>query len=192
MSEHDHSALNCCKVQEPLYIRYIPESIRYAWYTFKNRNEKSNIVLHAERELASSLSPSADEMDRLMAEQVIELLTLFSKHGHSGFSAPYAIGMFTKLANYEPLGPLIGDDSEWSDVSDFGGEDSYTIYQNQRASHVFKHVYNDKTKADYAYDINGKVFRESTGGCYTSGDSKVEVTFPYTPHTEYVDVPDRD
>lgn len=177
-----------CFYQEPWYTRIIPHEVKYLWYRFQTRKEKSNLVLHAERELAKSLSLNADEMDRLMAEQVIELLTVFSKHGHSGWSAPYAISMFSKLAKYEPLGPLTGEDDEWQNIS-YGNKDTdYDTYQNTRASHVFKHVYHDKTKADYAYDINGKVFREPSGCCYTNSNSNVEVHFPYTPHTEYVDV----
>lgn len=177
------------KNKEPWYTRFIPESVHYSLYKFKTRNEKSNIVLHAEHELAKSLRPEADEMDRLMATQVIELLKLFSTHEHSGFSAPYAISMFSALANYKPLGPLTGEDSEWNEIGEYMGNPSdHTIYQNNRASHVFKHVYDDGTKADYVYDINGKVFREPDGCSYTSGESKVEIQFPYTPHTEYVDV----
>jgi len=40
-----------------------------------------------------------------------------------------------------------------------------------------------------AYDIDGRVFREPNGCCYTSSDSRVYITFPYRPKTEYVDVP---
>lgn len=56
-------------------------------------------------------------------------------------------------------------------------------HQNKRCSHVFK------DKDGNAYDIDGKVFREPDGCCFTSKDSFVPVTFPYTPKTEYVDVP---
>jgi len=51
-------------------------------------------------------------------------------------------------------------------------------------------VFKDETGE--AYDINGKVFREPSGSCYTSFESRVPVTFPYTPTTEYVDVVEPD
>lgn len=177
-----------CYVKEPWYTRFIPEALHTKWYRFKTRNEVSNYELHARREMRAMLADDADEMDKLMAEQVIDLLRTFSKHGHSGFSAPYAVNMFSKLAKYEPLGPLTGEDSEWNCISDYCcKDDDYATYQNNRASHVFKHVYTDG-RPDYAYDINGKVFVDVDGCSYTSNESKVEITFPYDPTTEYVTV----
>src|SRR3546814_11262809 len=55
--------------------------------------------------------------------------------------------------------------------------------QNKRCPHVFR------DKDGTAYDIDGKVFVEESGGSYTNRDSRVEVSFPYVPHTEYVQVP---
>ena len=37
------------------------------------------------------------------------------------------------------------------------------------------------------YDIDGRVFRDATG-CFTNSESRVEVTFPYVPKTEIVDI----
>lgn len=136
-----------------------------------------NLIEHARRELPG-LRPGADGMDKLMAEQVLELLAVFSAHGHSGFSAPFAIGMFKDLANFEPLGPLTGEDDEWADIS--GGETK--LWQNIRCLHVFK------GEDGRAYNIEGKVFRQPDGCCYTSRDSRVYVEFPYTPERKYVDV----
>jgi hypothetical protein len=133
---------------------------------------------HAEMEFkAAGWDLESDEMQRLMCEQVLELLDLFSKHGHSGSSAPYAINLFTTLARFEPIVPLNGDDSEWSDCS-YGGEPQW---QNKRCSHVFK-------GADgKAYDIQGIVFKHKDGGHFTSRESRVYIEFPYTPKTEYQD-----
>jgi hypothetical protein len=143
-------------------------------------NNDSNVVLHAKRELPGC-KKDADEMDALMAKQVIQLLAVFSTHGHSGFSAPYAIQMFTKLASLEPLGPLTGEEDEWVDVSDGAGG---SMYQNIRASNVFKDA-NGR-----AYDINGKVFQTPDGCRYTNSESRVDINFPYTPVTEYIEVED--
>jgi hypothetical protein len=124
-----------------------------------------------------------DEMQQLMCDQVIELLTIFGEHGHSGSSAPYAIDLFSKLAKFEPIAPLTGEDWEWV-THDYGEP----VCQNKRASHVFK-------DDSGAYDINGKVFWEwcksyDTGepfkSYYTCRESRTPVTFPYTPKTEYV------
>lgn len=124
-----------------------------------------------------------DEMQEMICNHVMKLLEVFADEGHSGFSAPYAINLFSKLAKFEPIGPLTGEDWEWVNVSEQSG---YTLWQNKRCGHVFK----DKNGA---YDIDGIVFYDNhvdeSGITYktyfTSRESRVPVTFPYTPTTEY-------
>ena len=111
-----------------------------------------------------------------MQENVIELLRVFAKQGHSGFSAPYCIETFRKLALFEPLVPLRGIDDEWNECCS-------GMWQNNRCSHVFKEL------DGRAYDIQGRIFREPNGSCYTNRESRVYISFPYTPTREYVDVP---
>ena len=139
----------------------------------------SNLIEHAKRELlALGYIPLDQEQEdgpnKWIQENILALLAVFEEQGHSGSSAPYCISMFAKLAKFEPLVPIQGTDDEWIEI----GENQW---QNKRCSHVFK-------DADHAYDINGKIFREPSGACFTSRDSRVTVTFPYTPTTEYVDV----
>lgn len=125
-----------------------------------------------------------DEMQEMICNHVIKLLDVFADEGHSGSTAPYAINMFKTLASFEPIVPLTGEDWEWAEVSEMMGR---KCWQNKRASNVFK-------DADgRAYDINGKVFWEWSGtkedpykSHYTCRESRVYVTFPYTPKTEYV------
>lgn len=135
------------------------------------KRPKSKTIIRAEREL---LAAGYEPLDKIQ-QNVLELLEVFVRQGHSGFSAPFAVEMFRKLALHEPLVPLSGADDEWNDIGD-------GMFQNNRCSHVFK-------DADgRAYDIDGRVFRDPNGCCYTSRDSLVYVTFPYTPTKEYVDV----
>jgi hypothetical protein len=147
------------------------------------KRQKSNFIQHAEREfLAAGYVPlrkaQEDGPDKWIQQNVIELLDVFARQGHSGFSAEYCIETFSKLAKFKPLVPLQGTDDEWNEVGD-------GVFQNNRCSHVFKQA--DRFDGQ-AYDINGRIFREPGGGCYTSGDSFVPVTFPYSPRSEYVDV----
>ena len=142
-----------------------------------------SLIDHAKRELRASgytplNTPQEDGPNKWMQENLLELLTVFSKQGHSGASAPYCIGMFKTLASFEPLTPLNGTEDEWGEVED-------GLLQNKRYSRVFK-------KDDQAYDIDGRVFRDPDGACYTNKDSRVDIEFPYTPKTEYVDVPKED
>ena len=141
---------------------------------------KSNYVLYAEREfLAAGYRPIPDcddDPERWVQQDVLELLQVFASQGHSGFSAQEHVDLFSKLALFKPLAPLSGDDSEWAEVM---GD----CWQNKRCSSVFK-------DADGStYDINGRVFVEPSGCAYTSANSRVPVVFPYTPTTEYVEVP---
>lgn len=127
-----------------------------------------------------------DEMQHYMCDNILELLTIFGEQGHSGTSAPYAIELFSKLAKFEPLVPLTGEDWEWNDTG-------HGSLQNKRASRVFK-----DTDTGECYDIDGKVFWEwckpydgrepfePYKSYYTCRESRVPVTFPYTPKTEYV------
>ena len=141
--------------------------------------EKSNYRLHAEREFQAigyDLNTTEDGPNRWIMDNIFQLLDVFESQGHSGSSAPYCIGMFKKLAAFEPLGPLTGAPEEWIEVG-------HGLWQNNRCGHVFK-------DADgRAYDIQGRIFREPDGCCYQNSESRVYVTFPYTPTSEYVDRP---
>jgi len=129
------------------------------------------LIEHARRELAGKLAE--DGPDKWIAENVLELIGVFGKQGHSGMSAPYCIQLFAHLASYKPLGPLTGEEDEWEEVNT-------EMWQNKRCSHVFK----DLTRA---YDIQGKVFRDPDGTTWTNGDSRVTITFPYDPVSVIVD-----
>lgn len=123
-------------------------------------------------------------MQEMLCNQVMELLALFASHGHSGSSAPYAIDLFTKLAKFEPIIPLTGEDFEWNDVGN-------GMFQNKRCSHVFKSA--DRFDGQ-PYDTDAVIFWEwytdpETGEkskvYFTSRDSQQPITFPYIPTREY-------
>jgi len=141
----------------------------------------SNLIDHAKKELEliGAFTEEGDFYGGMTGDAVMELIEVFSEQGHSGMSASLVRNLFNKAANYEPLSPLTGEDSEWHEVGD-------GVFQNRRCCRVFKQANRFNGQA---YDIDGKVFREPNGSSYTSSDSFVPVTFPYTPHTEYVDVP---
>lgn len=135
----------------------------------------SNYVKHCRRELAAWFKDEGP--NRWMAEHMVRMLQLFAIEGHSGSSAPFAVAVFKELAMFKPWGPLTGADDEWGEP--FDGEGTQ---QNKRCGHVFR------TKYGNAYDSEGRIFRYPDGGCFTNFNSRVPVTFPYTPTREYVDV----
>lgn len=138
----------------------------------------NNYQKHAEMEFkAAGWDLEKDSMQKMICDHVMKLLEVFYEEGHSGSSAPYAVNLFKKLAMFEPIVPLTGEDWEWNEL----GEGSF---QNKRCSHVFKDV---KRFNGQAYDIEGIVFREPNGNCFTSSGSSVPITFPYTPERKYVE-----
>lgn len=148
----------------------------------------SNYKTHAEREFRAAGWMDAngkfnDDMQEMICNHVMKLLSVFEGGGHSGSSAPYAISMFEKLAKFEPLIPLQGTDDEWNEIGN-------GVLQNNRCSHVFK----DPTRFNgQAYDIDAIVFwewfihedGERSKSHFTSRESCQPITFPYTPKTEY-------
>lgn len=143
----------------------------------------SNLLEYAEDELNAAGWNDPDAMyGTMIRDAVLQLVSVFAEQGHSGMSASIVIALVEKLMRYEPLGPLTGSDDEWC-VLEYS-DDMYA--QNKRCAHVFKRA--DGT----AYDIDGRIFVEPDGMSYTGKNSHVDVTFPYTPTSEYVNVPARE
>ena len=143
-----------------------------------------SLLSYAESELDLIGLTEQDEYNGMIRKHILHMIKEFSDEGHSGFSASYAIQILTKLMSFKPLTPLTGEDDEWTNVSDYG--DGTPHYQNKRLSSVFKEGDGE------AYNIDGKVFWEwfkdedgkQVKVYYTSRDSRVPVTFPYTPPNE--------
>ena len=149
----------------------------------------SNIYKHALMEFRAAGWTDGDgnykdEMQEAICKHVLDLLLVFHNEGHSGTTAPYTVDLFKKLAMFEPVVPLTGEDWEWNEASE-------GVFQNKRCSRVFKQA--DRFNGQ-AYDIEGIIFYDwytdkETGEKYKSyygcSDSFVPVTFPYTPKKEY-------
>lgn len=125
-----------------------------------------------------------DGPNKWLAEGTLELLKVFAEQGHSGSSAPFAIALFEKLASWKPIAPLTGTDDEWGEPYDFDG-----TQQNKRNSTVFR------DPDGQAYWMNGRVFwnwysapdinnGEPYKVYFTSGDSRVNIGFPWVQPDE--------
>lgn len=142
-----------------------------------------SIIAFAKQELDAigMTENSEDEMNREMRKHLLHMVEEFTKEGHSGYSASYAVNILSKLLMWKPLSPITGDSSEWVEVYE---NEQGPVFQNKRCSHVFK-------EADgRAYDSEGKVFWElnedGVTKCYfTNSKSRVYITFPYTPTKVY-------
>ena len=135
----------------------------------------SNTLDHAKHELdlIGMTSNNKDEVNREARKNILELLKVFSKQGHSGFSAAYVSDLFDKLVKRKTLSPLTGKDDEWNDTRHYGSK--CTSFQNKRMPSVFK---DDKGKC---YDVDGgPIFEDKDGITFTNRHSSGKVEFPYT------------
>ncbi len=161
--------------------------IRAAKDMFKKK-EESGLMRHAKRELELAgydLNQKEEDPNKWIVENILELISVFSKQGHSGMSAPYCISMFKDLASYKLLTPLTGKDDEWNEVSEYFDK---VTYQNNRCGSVFKE---GKDGVPYYLDaIVWKTQEDITfGGCVEGISSSQNIKgFPFTPKTFYVDV----
>jgi len=141
----------------------------------------SNLLKHAERELSLIGYDGKDEYNNMAKAAIMELLATFANQRHSGFSASYVTDIFNKLARFETLSPLTGENNEWNDVTEMSG-DRKTLFQNNRNSAVFK----DDTGCYY---INACLWIEDNGNTYANKKSRGYIkSFPFTPKTFYVKV----
>ena len=143
--------------------------------------ETGNLVDHAKTEMNLAW-PESDDMQDEVKKAVIDLISVFANQGHSGMSAPYVANVANKMMLFKQLRPITGEEDEWC-ILDY---DDNMYAQNKRCSSIFMR------KDGSAYDIDGRIFFEyepESGEWigFTSGDSKVDIEFPYEPgHPEYV------
>lgn len=70
----------------------------------------------------------------MIGTAVMEIMEVFSKQGHSGFSASMVTDIVNRLMRYEPLTPLTYGPEEWYDRS---AESGRPMWQNKRKPSVF-------------------------------------------------------
>lgn len=84
-------------------------------------------------ELAGLFGKDAD-YEGAHAHAVMELMEVFAKQGHSGFSAHLTLDLFNQLASYKTLTPITSNPDEWMDVSEMSGR---PMWQSKRCPSVF-------------------------------------------------------
>ena len=116
---------------------------------------KSKLYLHAKRELEllgmyANTEDNNDGLQPMLANNILEMIEVWSKAGHSGSSAEWAREVLYKLLNYQNLTPITSNSDEWRDVSGIHG---YPIWQNNRYGRIFS---KDGGKTWYDIDKEGK------------------------------------
>jgi hypothetical protein len=182
-----HHAAACTSMAWRVLVRDDDPRAHLARRILGETDADSNLIQYAARELAALLTPDgvekADSMNRMMARDVLDLVRVMASQGHSGSSAPYALALFGKVADWLPLSPLTGDVKEWGPSYSNGKSKGTRTRQNLRCSRVFCEVDEATGKLVHAYDTEAVVFEYPDGGRFLSNSSHQPVTFPYTPRT---------
>lgn len=147
----------------------------------------SNLVEHARTELKSAglLDETTDFYGGATGKAVLELIEKFSEQGHSGTSAGLVAGLFARLAKYDVITPITGEDDEWNDIS---GEMGQILHQNKRCSSLFKRADNKVSYSDAIIFRGEDSWDTFTGKVEDISSSQFIKGFPFTPKTFYLDV----
>lgn len=95
----------------------------------------SNLEEHAKYELQlAGLFDKDSDYDGMLGDAILELVKVFAKQGHSGFSAHQTLKIFNEVANFKPLTPIGKSKDEWMNVSEASG---YEMWQNKRRGTTF-------------------------------------------------------
>ena len=103
------------------------------------------LIEHAENELKlagynirniKDIVSDKDYADKI-GNAALELIKVFAKQGHSGFSAQATLKIFNRLANFKPLTDgLSNNPDEWQDISQ---ESGHPCWQSKRNCSCFSH-----------------------------------------------------
>jgi hypothetical protein len=97
--------------------------------------DDSRLVAHARRELElAGLFDAGSDYGGMVGESVMEIVEVFARQGHSGYSAMMVVGVLERLLRFDVLVPLSGAPEEWHDVAEVSGR---PLWQNVRKSSVF-------------------------------------------------------
>lgn len=141
-----------------------------------------SLVKHAKKEfyLAGWCDENgvySDDMQKMMAENLLEAIDVIAKQGHTGFSMGYFRKHLDHLLDYKILTPLTGEDDEWIEHDD-------GLFQNKRMTTVFKR---DGKAYDHGSIYFWHWFDDEDGKPYKVTFQKggwshyPEITFPYMP-----------
>ena len=94
-----------------------------------------------------------------LGDNLEELIKVFSKQEHSGFSASIVSGTFHRLVHWKPLTPITDNPEEWTEIGT-------NLYQSKRCPSVFttsELLKQGKAKDNsyyYKVDKNGRFYRD--------------------------------
>lgn len=150
--------------EEAAALSYTPpqlsvlERIVAWWKRFSYRPERdSNLVKHAEFELRrAGLFDKDADYGGMIGYAVMKMVQVVAAEGHSGMSHGLTMEIFNRVVNFKTLTPITNDESEWCNVSEYGGPNGEKIWQNRRQSSCFS---NDGGKTYYDIDDKARTIK---------------------------------
>ena len=104
-----------------------------------------NLVNYAKNELTlAGMFDKDSDYDGMLGGAVLELVKVFAKQGHSGFSAGMTLDLFNRVASYKPLTSIGNSKDEWMNVAT-------DMWQNKRRGTTFS-----RDAGKTWYDIDDK------------------------------------
>lgn len=119
-------------------------------------------------------SPYSGELGKALEE----LVRVFDKQDHSGFSASMMVPLLERLLQYKPLTPITNDPSEWTETSEREGE---KLFQCKRCSSLF--ATESQLQQNKAVDHNFYYKVNEDGVTYQDEECSKVVSLPYFPPT---------
>jgi hypothetical protein len=167
-------------------IQYKIQEISFDYNNEPELKTDSALVRFAKRELNVLLKeaqPSENnyysydsvDLQQYANRDILDLIRVFSRQGHSGYSSTYILNKFNRLARWKPISAITGNDDEWYEVDD-------GIEQNKRLHSVFRRNKDNST----AFDIDDIVVSDNGGVTWMTGSicndfREGPITFPYLP-----------
>lgn len=133
-------------------IRYWIQSTKFR---LTDRFKESTLEKYAREEMqrAGLYDEDANYGPGAIADQVMKMVRILGRGGHSGGSHHMLMAILDRVANFRPLTPISADPSEWMNVTEYGrGPGEAGVWQNRRKSTCFS---NDPAFGSY-YDIDEK------------------------------------
>lgn len=118
-----------------------------------------------------------DGVQELVNSQILEIIEVFSKQGHSGSSANYVLTILERLLRHKPFLALTGADDEWHDPVGDG------LLSNIHCPSVYK------LPSGEIFDMDAVCVTDNGGIThFVSNKFCKPVTFPYIPpiHPEVI------
>ncbi len=142
----------------------------------------SNYIMHYknERRIASAMAKNTDrddwdeKFDRMMDDDIIELLSVLAMQGDTGFSIGVKMKMLQTAMKFGLFSPLDFSPAEWSDKMTL----DHNLEQNIRRPSVFR-VYDDD-KGEFVFTDNDSTTLCELATRYDIGSGKTATGYPST------------